>query len=305
MLNYIARRLLWMLLTLIGISVLTFLVTNAIPADPARLIVGPHATLAEIRAANRLYGFDKPVWDRYLIYLGQLLHGNFGYSYISRQSVGSELALAIPVTASLALAAVTAELLIGIPVGIWAFLRAGTATDGFITTVALVFYSMPPYWLGSLFLLLFAFKLGWFPLGGYSVSGLVLPALTVGVAGAAQYARILRASMLEIAELDYVRTARSKGVHHWTILFRHVFRNALIPFVTLAGLDLGSQLGGLIITEVVFALPGLGKLTQQAIFNLDEPTVMGVTLFAATAIVVMNLVVDILYAALDPRISYS
>jgi peptide/nickel transport system permease protein len=305
MLTFIVRRLVWVVIALLGVIAITFFITNIIPSNPARLIVGAHATMAEIRAAEKLYGFDLPVYQRFLMYLGGLLHGNFGYSYINREYVATELAVAIPVTASLAVLAVAAEIVIGLPVGILAVVKQDSWVDGLLSTLAILFYSMPAYSLGAVLLFLFAFKIPIFPLGGFSLPGLILPALTVGLVGAAQYARILRSSMLEVNELDYVRTARSKGLSERTVLFRHVLRNALIPFVTLAGLDLGSQLGGLIIVEVVFALPGLGRMTQAAIFNLDTPSIMGVTLFAAMAIVVMNLLVDILYAFLDPRISYS
>lgn len=305
MLNYVIRRLFWLILTIVGITVITFVITSVAPVDPVRLIVGPHADRATIEAAFKVYGFDKPIWYRYWLFFSQFVHGNLGYSFISHQTVDSELASAIPITASIAVPAVLAELLIGIPVGLVMATRPGSVIDGILSSLALVFYSLPAFWVGSIMMFVFAFLLGWFPLSGWSPGSIVLPALSIGMVGAAQYARILRTSMLEVHVLDYVRTARAKGLSERVVLMRHVFRNALIPFVTLAGLDLGSQLGGLIVTEVVFGLPGLGVLLDTGVQNFDEPTIMGVTVIAAVAIVVMNLLVDLSYAVLDPRISYA
>lgn len=305
MLNYIVRRVFWLVVTILGITIITFVITAVAPVDPVRLIVGPHADKATIAAAFKAYGFDKPVWYRYWVFLSQFLQGNLGYSYISHQTVDSELASAIPVTASIAFPAVFAELAIGIPIGIVMATRAGSFLDNVLSSLALIFYSLPAFWVGSLLMFVFAFLLGWFPLSGWSPGSIVLPALSIGLVGAAQYARILRSSMIEVKVMDYVRTARAKGLAERTVLMRHVFRNALIPFVTLAGLDLGSQLGGLIVTEVVFGLPGLGVLLDTGVQNFDEPTIMGVTVFAAVSIVLLNLLVDLSYAVLDPRISYA
>ncbi len=305
MLQYIARRLLWALLAVLGISAITYVIAFGIPSNPAKMIAGQHATAATVHAVYMQMHLYLPLWERFLLFLWGMLHGNFGYSYVYHRPVLDMVAAAAPATMMLALAAITAELLIGIPVGIVSAARKGRLADSVLTILTLVGISMPTYWVGMMLLLGFSFKLGWFPMNGYSALGVVLPALSVGITGSAYYARILRSTMLEVMHLDYVRTARAKGLGEWRVLLHHTVRNALIPVVTMLGLDFSSLLGGLIVSEVIFGWPGLGLLANQAIGSLDEAVIEGVTLYAAIAVVIVNLAVDVVYAFLDPRITYS
>jgi peptide/nickel transport system permease protein len=294
-----------MLVAIFCVNAITYFVAFGIPTDPARMIAGQHATAATVAAVARALHLNLPIYERFGLYLWAVVHGNFGYSYVYNRPVLAMIQQAAPVTATLAVCAITCELLIGVPVGILAAFRRGSGLDGALMVGSLVGISMPTYWLGVLLILVFGYLLGLFPLSGYSAGGLVLPALAVGITGAAFYARLLRSTMLEVMSLDYVRTARAKGMSERTVLFRHVVRNALIPFVTQMGIDFSGLLGGLIVTEVVFGIPGLGLLANQAIGNLDPTVIVGETTYTATAVVVVNLLVDVVYALLDPRISYS
>jgi ABC-type dipeptide/oligopeptide/nickel transport system permease component len=302
--HYIVRRVLWMFVAVFFVNAITYFVAFGIPPDPARMIAGQHATAATVAAVARALHLNLPIWQRFLLYLWGVAHGNLGYSYVYNRPVLSMIQQAAPVTAALAVAAILAELVIGVPVGIIAAYRRGSRLDAALMVASLVGISMPTYWLGVLLILFLGYMAGLFPLSGYSLRGLVLPALAVGITGAAFYARLLRSTMLEVMGLDYVRTARAKGMSERGVLFRHVVRNALIPFVTQMGIDFSTLLGGLIVTEVVFGIPGLGLLANQAIGNLDPTVIVGETTYTATAVVVVNLLVDIVYAFLDPRISY-
>jgi ABC-type dipeptide/oligopeptide/nickel transport system permease component len=302
--SYLLRRVGWMLVAVFFVNAITYFVAFGIPPDPARMIAGQHATAATVAAVARALHLNLPIWQRFGLYLWGLLHGNLGYSYVYNRPVLAMIQQAAPVTAALAVAAIVAELVIGVPVGIIAASRRGSALDGALMVASLVGISMPTYWLGVLLILFLGYMLGLFPLSGYSLAGLVLPALAVGITGAAFYARLLRATMLDVMSLDYVRTARAKGLGERGVLLRHVVRNALIPFVTQIGIDFSGLLGGLIVTEVVFGIPGLGLLANQAVGNLDPTVIVGETTYTATAVVVVNLLVDVVYAFLDPRISY-
>jgi len=303
--NYVVRRALWALVAVFCVNAVTYLIAFGIPPDPARMIAGQHATAATVAAVARALHLYLPIWQRFLLFLWGEVHGNLGYSYVYNRPVLSMIQQAVPVSASLAVCAIAAELLIGVPVGIIAAYRRGSGLDGALMVGSLVGISMPTYWLGVLLILVFGYLLGWFPITGYSAAGLVLPALAVGITGAAFYARLLRSTMLDVMSFDYVRTAHAKGLAERTVLIRHVVRNALIPFVTQMGIDFSGLVGGLIVTEVVFGIPGLGLLANQALGNLDPTVIVGETTYTATAVVVINLVVDIIYAVLDPRISYS
>ena len=293
-----------MLVAVFCVNAITYFVAFGIPSDPARMIAGQHATAATVAAVALRLHLSLPIWQRFGLYLWGVLHGNLGYSYVYNRPVLSMIQNAAPVTASLAVCAITAELLIGVPVGIIAASRRGSTLDSLLMVGSLVGISMPTYWLGVLLILILGYVAGLFPLSGYSLGGLVLPALAVGITGAAFYARLLRSTMLEVMHMDYVRTAQAKGLPSRTVLFRHVVRNALMPFVTQMGIDFSGLLGGLIVTEVVFGIPGLGLLANQAIGNLDPTVIVGETTYTATAVVFINLLVDLVYALLDPRISY-
>ena len=303
--SYLVRRAIWTIITIWVILTVTYFIVYLIPSDPARLIAGQHASPATLASIRRALGLYHPLWYRYFVYANQFIHGNLGYDYIMRRTVSGMVLQAAPFTLYLAVVAVAFELLIGIPIGIISAVKRYSFVDNFLRFLSILGISMPTYWVGSMLLLLVGFKLGWLPLGGVSAQGVILPALSVGITGSAFYARILRSSTLETMRLDYVRTARAKGAKEAIILFRHTIRNSLIPVVTYLGLDLGGLLGGLIVTEYIFNWSGLGFLLNQAIGNDDGSLIMGVTLFSASAIVIMNFIVDIIYAFLDPRVSYS
>ena len=303
--SYLVRRALWTIVTIWAILTVTYFVAYLVPSDPARLIAGQHASAATLASIRRALGLYHPLWYRYLVFANQFIHGNLGYDYIMRRTVAGQVLQAAPLTFYLAIVAVAFELLIGIPIGIIAAVKKYSLIDNILRFVSILGISMPTYWVGSMLLLLVAFKLGWLPLGGISPAGVVLPALSVGITGSAFYARILRSATLETMRMDYVRTARAKGLRESVVLFKHTIRNSLIPVVTYLGLDLGSLLGGLIVTETIFNWSGLGFLLNTAIGQDDGALFMGVTLFSASGIVIMNFVVDVVYAFLDPRVSYS
>ncbi len=305
MASYIIRRLLWVVVVLWGVSVLTFIVTYAVPADPARLYAGTHASAAAVQSIRHQMGLDQPAYVQYVEYLWRVLHGDFGYSYHLGLNVLPAIAGRFPATAELALGGIVAEMLLGLPLGIIAALRHGGAMDRVILLVSLVGISAPQFWLGLMLIYYFGYVWPIFPLGGYgSLINLVLPSLTLGIGGAGWYARMLRSTMLDIMEMDYVRTARAKGVPRRGIVVRHMLRNALSPIVTMLGLDLGYFLGGVLVVETVFGWPGIGRQGWEAISYQDVPMIMGTVLFAALVIVLVNLVVDVSYGFLDPRVRY-
>ncbi len=303
--SYLVRRAIWTIVTIWAILTVTYFIAYLVPSDPARLIAGQHASAATLASIRRALGLYHPLWYRYIVYANQFIHGNLGYDYIMRRTVAGMVLQAAPFTLYLAIVAVFFELMIGIPIGIVAAVKRYSFIDNFLRFLSIVGISMPTYWVGSMLLMLVGFKLGWLPLGGVSPAGVILPALSVGITGSAFYARILRSSTLETMRMDYVRTARAKGAGEALVLFKHTIRNSLIPVVTYLGLDLGGLLGGLIVTEYIFNWSGLGFLLNTAIGQDDGALIMGVTLFSASGIVIMNFVVDVVYAFLDPRVSYS
>jgi len=309
MTNYVLRRLGWVVVTLVGIMLINFIVMHLLPINYAKVIAGTHASAVTIHEIDVNYALDKPIWYQFLLYMRQLVTLNLGYSYQLHLPVTQMLAAAIPKTFYLAIVAVIFELAIGIPTGIWTSRHPGGALDSLVIAGSLVGVSLPTFAVGSLLLYIFSFRLGWFPLGGFAplphVGYVVLPALSYAITGAAYYTRLLRSAMLDIGDADYVRTAWAKGLSTNRVVMRHVFRNALIPMVTFFGLDFGGLLGGLLVTESIFDWPGIGAMTYRAIPVIDVPTLLGVVLFASFAIVTMNLIVDVCYAVLDPRISYS
>lgn len=309
MANYIIRRLGWVVVTLFGIVLINFFVMHLLPIDYAKVIAGTHASAVTLKEIAQNYGLDHPIWYQFILYIRQLGSLDLGYSYQLHLPVTAMLGAAIPKTFYLALAAVILELIIGIPLGIWTARRAGTFLDSLVIAISLVGVSLPTFAVGSLLLYVFAFRLPWFPLGGFApfphIGYVVLPALSYAITGAAYYTRLLRSAMLDIGDADYVRTAWAKGLSSNRVVLRHIFRNALIPVVTFFGLDFGGLLGGLLVTESIFDWPGIGAMTYRAIPVVDVPTLLGVVLFASFAIVMMNLLVDVFYAVLDPRISYA
>ncbi|MGC8487648.1 MAG: ABC transporter permease [Clostridia bacterium] len=302
--NYAGRRILWALLTVFGITLINFVIIYLVPVNPAQVIAGIHAPHQTVLNIEQALGLNRPIWVQYGIFLWHLLHLNLGYSYFAHRPVMQMIEQALPNTMRLGVAALFAELLIGVTVGYVAAFHSPGFLDRFLSIAAIGGMSIPNYWLGTMFIFLFAYLIPVFPLYGQGWVSLVLPALTIGITGAAWYMRLLRTEILEIVNANYVRTARAKGVSDRGVAIRHVTRNALIPVVTLAGMDLAGLLSGVVIIETVFGWPGIGLMTWTAVQNLDIPTIMGVVLVASSLIVLFNLLVDLLYALLDPRIRY-
>ena len=279
--------------------------TYGIPQNPAAIIAGAKATPALMAEIDKALGFNRPLIVRYGLYLWNLLHGSLGYSFSMHEAVGPMVARAVVPTLVLTVFAVVMELILGFGFGLLSdWLRSGIG-DAVLRISTVTFLSLPAYWLGVVCLSVVAFRLGWFPLGGYSFAGAILPAFAVALPGSAYYARLLRSSLQQVWMEDYARTALAKGVSPARVLIRHVLRNALLTIVTYFGLDLANLLSGLIIIEVIFDWPGLGSLTNQAIGNLDGSVIMAVTLVAACAVIMANFLTDVLYLWVDPRISYA
>ncbi len=306
MVSYIVRRIFGALIVLIGVSIITFLLAYAVPADPARAIVGPHAPEYLVLQIRKQLGLDDPLPVQYIRYLGNLLHGNLGNSYVLNQPVTTLIGQRIGATGLLAGLAFVFELVIGIPIGILTALRDRKVTDHILSTAALIGISLPVFFVGLELMYWVGFKLGWLPIGGTGgILYALLPALTYAITGAAYYARLLKSSMIDVLNQDYIRTAKAKGASPLRVVMRHALRNALIPALTYAGTDVAALLGGVVVIEDIFGYSGVGQLAFQAIGNLDVPLIMGTVLFATVFVVIFNLIVDILYGIVDPRISYS
>jgi len=307
--KYLGRRFLWMIVVLFFVSVITFLLAFAVPGDPAKAIAGTHATPAILARIRHDLGLDKSILTQYGLYLWHLLHGNLGYSYQTQLPVLQSILQRFPATVMVALFGIFFELLIGIPIGITSALKQYSLRDRAFTVFNLLALAAPSFWLGLLLMYFLAFKLPIFPLGGYNgffdpIYG-ILPGLTLGLGGAAWYSRMLRSKMLDILNADYVKAARAKGLPERTVIWRHIMRNAWSPIITLLGMDIGWFLGGVVIVEIVFGIPGIGWQAWQAIENLDHPMIMGTVEFAALLVVLANLLTDIAYTWLDPRVKYS
>jgi peptide/nickel transport system permease protein len=316
---YIVRRVLWAILLLLVVSFLTFLIFNVFPsADPAALRAGRNATPALIEQIRHNLGLDKPFYTQYWIYLkGLVEHFDLGYSYYNTESVKSEIFSRLPATISVTVGGFIVWMLIGLPVGIVSAIRPRSAFDRVLMTGSLIAISAPVYFLGLVSLFLFAKGTGqlqWFGAAGSYVpitqdagqwfNSLILPWITLAAAFAAFYARMTRGNLIEVMNEDYIRTARAKGLRERVVVSKHGLRAALTPIVTMAGMDVGLLLGGAILTEIVFNIPGIGRYAYDAIVNSDLPAIQGTVLFGAFFIVFANLVVDILYAFLDPRVTY-
>lgn len=300
---YFLRRLLGAIGVIFGVASITFVMVFLMPGDAARMYAGPRAPEETVQRIRVLWGLDQPLPVQYVRYLGRAIQGDFGQSTRDKRPVLQAVVERLPATMQLALAGFFVEILIGIPLGILAATRPGSWIDQLATVVALIGISVPQFALGLVALYLFGFVIPIFPLGGYGTPlHLVLPAIVLGVGGTAFYSRVLRNSILEVAGEDYIRTARAKGLSPNTVMIRHILRNALMPVVTLAGLDLALLLGGVVVIEAVFGWPGIGLQAWTAIRNQDTPMIMGTVLFASIAVVFLNLFVDMLYVALDPRV---
>jgi peptide/nickel transport system permease protein len=331
-LGFLARRVVGIAAVMIGVSVVTFAISHVIPADPAVAALGDHATDEQIAAFRAEYKLDRPLPEQYLTYVNGILHGDLGRSIRTRRPVVDDLIDSFPATLELSSAALLVSIIVGIPAGIWSAISRGRLPDLFVRLLALAGGSIPVFWLGLIVIGLGYYQLGWFPGGGRidpfvpappprtglyvldslmagdvaalrsSLIHLVLPALTLGYFSTAVITRMTRSSMLEVIGQDYMRTAQAKGLRERTIVLRHGLRNALIPTVTIIGLTFGSLLSGAVLTETIFSWPGLGRYATASAVSLDFPAVLGVTLLAAIVYPVANLVVDIAYYWLDPRI---
>jgi peptide/nickel transport system permease protein len=300
--RYIARRLLQTFIVLLGVSALSF-GTMFLSGDPAALMAGEGWTQQQLDDFRRQMGFDRPWYIQYADFLSKAVRGDFGTSIRQKQPTFKLIMDRMPATLWLTGVAMAVAISIGLPLGVLAAIKRGTVWDGALMTTTLVGQAMPNFWLGLLLILVFAVWLRWFPVAGASTpQHVVLPAITLGTFAAAYIARLARSSMLEVLGTDYVRTARAKGLRNSTVVVRHALRNALLPLVTVVGLQIGGLLGGAIITETIFAWPGVGRLTIDAVNGKDLPLVQGCVTVLATIFVLVNLAVDLLYTVLDPRI---
>ncbi len=305
MTTYIARRLLTVIPTMLGVLLVVFAMVRLAPGDPAELLAGEFATPETIKIIRERFGLDQPVLTQLGLYLSNLAQGDLGESTSKRSPVTKEILTYFPNTLVLTIAAMLVALLIGIPAGIISALRPGTIVDLLAMLGALIGVSMPVFWFGLMAILLFSVQLGWFPVAGTGTIGhLVLPAITLGLGTASILARITRSSMLEVLSQDFIRSARAKGLAGRTVIFKHGLRNALIPVVTVVGLQFGGLLEGAVITETVFAYPGIGQLLVGGILARDYPIVQGSVLVIALAFILINLIIDLLYGTIDPRIRY-
>ena len=300
---YIARRLLQALLILFGITLVTFVLLYLLPADPARQIAGRSATAATVENIRRQLGLDLPFYQQYWRYLSNLAQGDLGRSYLQRTEVSTLIASRLPASLLLMAGAIACELALGLTLGIIAALRRGRPADQVLMVLSFIGVSAPQFVVGILLLYVFAVKLGWFPIGGYGTPAhLVLPALTLGLLGAGWYARMMRSAMLDVLRQDYMRTARAKGLSRLQVVLGHALPNALLPIIAMIGIDIGLFMSGIVVVESVFGWPGIGQLAWQAIQRIDIPIIMGVTLVSAVAIVLGNLVADLVAPLIDPRV---
>ena len=303
MIGVIVRRLAWSLVVVWFVVSATFAMVMAVPADPVRALLGPHATPETIERVRAHYCLDESVVVQYGCFVGRIARGDLGESFRTKRRVADVIAARIGPTLELALAAIALQLAIALPLGIWAAVRRNRWPDAATGVVTLIGQSAPTFFVATVLVYLCAYRGGWFPIAGYGTwAHLVLPAFTLAAVGVAYYARVVRTEMIEALAQDYVRTARAKGVRERDVVLRHGLRNALGPVVTLVGIDLGVLMGGAVVTESIFAWPGLGREVLLAILELDIPMILGVTLVSAIAIVVANLVVDVVHAAIDPRV---
>lgn len=305
MARFLLRRLLLTIPVLIGVATLVFSLIHLVPGDPVQAMLGESAAPADVAKLRTQLGLDRPLYQQYISFARGVVHGDLGTSLRTSEPVTEAILTRMPATLELALAAMGVAILIAIPLGIVAAVRAGTGVDHAATTLALIGISMPTFWLGPLLAIVFSVWLGWLPVSGRGTwANMVLPAITLGAPLAAMLARMTRASVIEELRELYVTAARARGVSEARAVFAHAFRNSLIPVVTVIGLQFGSVLTGAVITETIFAWPGVGRLLVQSISARDYPAVQGCILLIAVTYVSMNLLIDVLYGVLDPRIRY-
>ncbi|MBO0682471.1 MAG: ABC transporter permease [Candidatus Dormibacteraeota bacterium] len=305
MVSYVVRRVLVAIPTLIGAATVSFLLMRLIPGDPARVIAGTNATAADVDRIRHQLGLDQPIWWQYLSFIGNLFRLNLGISARTGQPVLDEITSRLPYTIELAIISVVIAILVGVPLGVMAAARRNSLLDVVISSFSVFGVSIPVFWTGLLLIILFAVDLHLLPAAGATQpTGFVLPALTLAFFSVGFIARQTRGAMLEVMGLDYVRTARAKGASRGTVLLKHALRNAELPIITIVGLQFGQLLGGAILTETIYAWPGVGRLLTDSISSRDYATVQGVVFVFAVALIFVNLLTDLLYAYVDPRIRY-
>ena len=303
MLKYISKRIIYLIPVLIGIVFLVFTIMYFSPGDPAKLILGDRAPEEQVAALRHELGLDLPYYQQLFNYIENAMHGDFGNSYQLRMPVWDIIKLRFPLTLQLTTFTMLIAVLIGVPVGILSAVKQYSVIDAFSVIFALLMASIPAFWLGMLLMLLFSLNLGWLPSSGYEgVKWLILPSITLGFINCATIMRMTRSSMLEVVRQDFIRTARAKGATEKRVVFRHALKNAIIPVITVVGTAFGSSLGGAVVTETVFGLPGMGTQIITAIRQKDNPVVLASVIVIALAFSLVNLIVDILYTYVDPRI---
>jgi len=306
MFNYVVRRVLQFIPVWLGVAILVFLMVHLIPGDPVNAMMGGRPISGEaVEQMRHQLGLDRPLLTQLVDYLGRAVRGDMGNSLISKAPVSKDIIDRFPYTLQLALAGLGLGIPIGIIFGVIGAVKRGTLVDKGLLVGSLVFISVPGFWFALLLIYVFSVWLGWLPIGGTGgLKALIMPAFVLSLGGAATLTRLTRTSMLEVLRSDYVRTARSKGLSERVVLYKHALRNALNPVVTIVGLEFAGLLGGAFILEQVYSRPGLGRLAVQAIFTRDFPMVQGIVLYSSTLFLLANLLVDISYALLDPRIRY-
>jgi len=305
MIGYIIKRLLLAIPTILGVIFIVMLTIELVPGDPVELMLGEHATRDAVENVRTALGLDKPLLTRYILYLKNLAEGDMGRSIRENRDVSKEISDVWPATLKLTIAAMIIALLIGMALGIISAVKPNSYFDGLNRIFSLFGLSMPVFWTGLVMIVIFSFWLRLFPIGGTgSFRHLILPAITLSLPSIAMISRMTRSSLLEVLREDYVRTARAKGLSEKKVILKHALKNAFIPIITLSGLQTGQLMGGAILTETVFAWPGLGRLMVRAIFARDYILLQGAVLVFALAFVVINLIVDISYSFIDPRVSY-
>jgi ABC-type dipeptide/oligopeptide/nickel transport system permease component len=303
--RFVVRRLLLSIPTLFGVLVVAFLLLYVAPGDPVEAMVGERADSATIARLRQQLRLDDPLPQRFGHYVGNVLRGDLGHSYVTNRPITQDIRERFPKTLQLAGAAMLLATVVGVTLGVLSARDPGGLADRFALGLAYVGVSFPVFWVGLLLILLFAVTLRWLPPSGYgSLRFLILPALTLGMRSIAFLARMTRSAMLEAMNADFVRTARAKGLGEWRVTLKHALRNALIPVITVLGLDFGSYLTGSILTETIFSWPGIGRYVVNAISRRDLPAIQGTVLFLSTVFVLVNLITDLAYAKADPRVSY-
>jgi peptide/nickel transport system permease protein len=331
--SYVIRRVLSLIPTLLGVSIIVFLFLRMIPGDPALALTGEHATVANVERIREEFGLNKPLHEQYLTYMGKVLRGDLGRSILSRRPIMDEIRARFPATIELSVCALTVALVVGVPAGIISATKRNSIFDNIAMVGSLLGISMPIFWLGLMLNWFFAVQLGWLPsvtrldagielqritnllivdsiITGNAeallnaIQHLILPAIALGTIPMAIIARMTRSAMLEVLEQDYVRTARAKGLRERVVIIRHALKNALLPVITIIGLQVGVLLSGAVLTETIFAWPGIGRWLYLSILSRDYPIVQGMALFITVLFLVINLLVDVSYALVDPRIRY-